>query len=111
MNITNLIILLLAFMIIIYIYNDFIHPYLSKFLAPYFKKYIFQNTLVNTQENFTQYSSLSSPSNKNSYPNLIIYFSYFFGILIYFLIFKEIKIFVYNKNENNRFFKEIFFNR
>ena len=69
MNTTNLIILILAVMIIIYIYNDFLHPYLSKFLAPYFKKYIFQNNLANTQENFTQYSSLSSQSNKNSLEN------------------------------------------
>ena len=69
MNTTNLTILLLAFMIIIYIYNDFIHPYLSKFLAHYFKKYIFQNNSPNTQENFSQYSSLSSLSNKNSLEN------------------------------------------
>ena len=69
MNITNLIIFILAFMIIIYIYNDFIHLYLSKFLAPYFKKYISQNTLANTQEHFTQYSSMSSLTNKNSLEN------------------------------------------
>lgn len=79
MNTSSLIIFILIFMIIIYIYNDFIQPCLYSFVnesnnslfLSYIKKYIFQNKLSNTQENFTQYSSLSSQSNKNNLDNTI----------------------------------------
>ena len=77
MNLSTILIFLLSIMILVYIYNDIVMPFIKKKLMPSTTSNTNENTNENTHENinnilepFTQYSSLSSSASSRTSPDI-----------------------------------------